>query len=116
MRAARHISRSAAILLLLAKVTSLTLHNPASRSHLRDRRERLTSHFANSDTGEYGAGRDYDLIEMLLGVVRCMGKWAVTPIEVIETFTRHGFPSFGKWLEGMLDENVYLDARCSRVA
>jgi hypothetical protein len=61
-------------------------------------------------------GEGADTVEMLLNVVRSMDQGAITPQEVIETFTRHGYPSFTKWLVDMLDEGVYLDTRLSKVA
>ncbi len=95
---------------------ALHLHNPASQAHLQDLRERLASHFTSSHRGGYGEGMGDDQIETLLGVVRGMDKGAVTPKEAIETFARHGFPSFSRVLVDMMDEGVYLDSRLGRAA
>ncbi len=95
---------------------ALHLHNPASQAHLQDLRERLASHFACSYRGGYGEGMGDDQIETLLAVVRGMDTGAMTPKEAIETFARHGFPSFSKWLMDTLDEGVYLDSCFGRAA
>ncbi len=95
---------------------ALCLHNPASTAHLEELRDRLTSQLVCSSSPRRFDRDGADTVQMLLDVVRSMDQGAITPQEAIETFTRHGYPSFTKWLVDMVDEGVYFDTRLSKVA
>ena len=95
---------------------ALCLHNPASAAHLEELRDRLASQLVCSLSPHHFDKEGAETVEMLLDVVRSMDQGAITPKEAIETFTRHGYPSFTKWLVDMVDEGVYLDTRLSKVA
>ena len=95
---------------------TLYLHNPASQAHLDELKDRLTGQPTSMSSSDAPDRREDMEVEMLLEVVRSMDKGVVTPREAIDTFTRHGFVSFTRWLVDMLDEGVYLDTRLSKAA
>ena len=95
---------------------ALYLHNPASDAHLQDLRDRLASEPVGDPAAWSHASQEPDRIERLVEVVRSMDRGVISPHEAQETFTRHGVPSFSRWLDDMLDEGVYLDGPVSKAA
>jgi hypothetical protein len=88
--------------------SALYLHNPMSRAHLEDLRDRLVGQLARVATGD---DRQQVLVTDLVDVVRAMDRGSITPKEALDTFARHPVPgfSFGRWLVEMVDEGVYLE-------
>jgi len=88
--------------------SALYLHNPASRAHLEELRDRLVGQLGRSAER---ADQRQALVAELVDVVRAMDQGAITPKDALEIFARRPVPgfSFGRWLVEMVDEGVYLE-------
>lgn len=94
------------------------LHNPSSRAHLEDLKDRLFGVRRALRPLDARQREDEALIDWLVEVVEAMDEGAITPKDAIEVFACHPVPgfSFGRWLVEMVDEDVYLEALFNEAA
>ena len=84
----------------------LCLHNPDSRAHVEELKDRLLS-----QRGAWRGERERQaVVEALASVVAAMDSGAIAPEEARAFFDRMPVPgfSFDRWLAEMVEEGVYV--------
>jgi hypothetical protein len=90
-------------------IERLRLHNPGSRAHIEDLKDRLLA-----CCGDGRSPREREaMAEALASVVEAMDAGTIAPDDARRFFGRarlSGF-DFDRWLDEMLDEGVYVPLR-----
>ena len=89
----------------------LCLHVPSSSAHLEDLKDRLLGALATAPRELSVDARDRALLESLVDAVRAMDSGALTATDTATLFARRPVPGFdfGRWLDEMMDEGVYVE-------
>ncbi len=96
----------------------IRLHNPSSRAHIEELKDRLSECLTSEPYTPDADGAEFEVMHRLVLVVERMDQRQITRKEAEAAFAKHclhGF-SFGRWLADMMDEGVYLDAASPELA
>ncbi|TNC71335.1 hypothetical protein [Rubellimicrobium roseum] len=87
------------------------LHNPASRAHLDDLRDRLLGALGEGPVPGLDEAEARARVERLVDLVQAMDEGRITAKDALEAYGFIRIPGFslGRWLVEMVDEGVYLD-------